>query len=341
VAAGMRQAGLLPVTYTFAAFGTNEARASARLIDINCGHTRCAVLHDCTHTGISVGEDGETHQERHYLNIPFDHTQVWMPADSNQAGAAAEKAFELVAEGHTSVYVFSARIGHEQLLLENGEPVYGNDYVFDGKATILRGAGDSTDQLTILATGPTVHEALKAADVLSTAHSPLSTRLLNIASIRPLDATAIIQAALETVHLVVVEDHSSEGGLATQVADVIADFQLPCSLRRIGINHYFPSGPSKDLYTIAGLDAENIADAVLDEVHTEVCGGEDVLVSCLHAFSRNLRNSRFEASATPFVERLQSEKGYLEELREAWGKRECPKEDLPDNEQLRSSLSSA
>ena len=98
MAAGMRQAGLLPVTYTFAAFGTNEARANARLIDINCGHTRCAVLHDCTHTGLSVGEDGETHQERHYLNIPFDHTQVWMPADSNQAGAAAEMGLALVAE---------------------------------------------------------------------------------------------------------------------------------------------------------------------------------------------------------------------------------------------------
>jgi transketolase len=88
MAAGMRQSGLLPVTYTFAAFGTNEARANARLIDVNCGHTRCGVLHDCTHAGLSVGEDGETHQERNYLNLPFDHTQVWMPADSNQAAAA-------------------------------------------------------------------------------------------------------------------------------------------------------------------------------------------------------------------------------------------------------------
>src|SRR3989338_3168396 len=102
MAAGMRQAGLLPVTYTFAAFGTNEARASARLIDVNCGHTRCGVLHDCTHSGISVGEDGETHQEQNYVNIPLHHTQVWLPADSNQAGAMAEKALEIIAEGHQS-----------------------------------------------------------------------------------------------------------------------------------------------------------------------------------------------------------------------------------------------
>ena len=106
MAAGMRQTGLLPVTYTFAAFGTNEARANARLIDINTGHTRSAVIHDCTHVGLSVGEDGETHQEQNYLNIPFHHTQVWMLADSNQAAAAAERAMELSAEGRTSVYIF-------------------------------------------------------------------------------------------------------------------------------------------------------------------------------------------------------------------------------------------
>src|SRR3989344_1143311 len=145
MAAGMRQVGLLPVTYTFAAFGTNEARANARLIDVNCGHTRCAILNDCTHTGLSVGEDGETHQERHYFNIPFDHTEVWMPADSNQAGAMAEKAMELIAEGHTSVYIFSPRSGHPQLLSGKGEPIYDVSYRFDRQATIVYGNCDSSD----------------------------------------------------------------------------------------------------------------------------------------------------------------------------------------------------
>ena len=336
MAAGMRQTGLLPITYTFAAFGTNEARANARLIDINCGHTRCGILNDCTHSGISVGEDGETHQERHYLNIPFDHTQVWVPADSNQAGAMAERGLELVAEGHTSVYVFSGRSGHEQLLGESGDPLYGSDYVFDGRATVVAGKGDVSDQITILAVGSTVHDALKAAKILQA--EKIQVRVLNMACVRPLDASAVIRAALETVHLLVLEDHSSEGGLATQVADVIADFQLPCSLRRIGINRYFPSGNANDLKLIAGLDAENIADTVQDEVKVEVCGGEDVLVTAIHSLPHNLESSRFADTAREYAERLKNEDGYLEELREMWKKRQCPPEKLPTDDTLRENL---
>ncbi|MEK7217946.1 MAG: thiamine pyrophosphate-dependent enzyme, partial [Patescibacteria group bacterium] len=163
-AAGLRQSGMLPVTYTFAAFGTNEARANARLIDINAAHVPCSVLHDCTHAGLSVGEDGETHQDRNYLNIPFDNTRVWMPVDSNQAAAAAERGLQFVAEGRTSLFVFFPRTGHEQLKTPKGDILYGKDYVFDGKADIVRGAGDTTDRATIIATGIAVHDAVAAAD---------------------------------------------------------------------------------------------------------------------------------------------------------------------------------
>ncbi len=337
MAAGLRQSGLLPVTYTFAAFGTNEARANARLIDINCGHTRCAVLHDCTHAGISVGEDGETHQERHYLNIPFDHTQVWMPCDSNQAAAMAEKALEFIAEGTTSVYIFFPRSGHPQVLIDNGKPFFSENYVFEGKADLLRGRGDLTDQATIITTGIEVHEALAAADALQQEHHE-QVRVLNVPCIRPLDATAIIRAALETAHLIVVEDHCSEGGLATQVADVIADFQLPCSLRRLGVNHYFPSGSDKDLRALAGLDAESIADAVLDEVHAEVCGGEDVLVTVLSTIKRSASLSRFGPSILPFIQELKGRGKYIEDLRTFWKKRACPPGKLPNAEALREGF---
>ncbi|TSC59028.1 MAG: transketolase [Candidatus Peregrinibacteria bacterium Greene0416_19] len=333
MAAGMRQVGLLPVTYTFAAFGTNEARANARLIDVNCGHTSCAVLHDCTHAGLSVGEDGETHQERHYLNIPFDHTQVWMPADSNQAAAAAERGMELIAQGQTSVYVFFPRSGHEQLKTPKGDIIYGKDYSFDGKIDLLRGKGDSTDRVTIFATGIEVHEAIKAADLLL-AEEKIDARVYNVACIRPIDAATVIQAALETFHLVVVEDHSSEGGLATQIADIIADFQIPCSLRRLGVNHYFPSGTDKDLKFLAGLDHESIVNAALEETRREVCGGEDAFVTCIHALAGNSHVSRFRDSISPFFERLKKDRNYLDQLRAVWRKRTCPAEKLPTNEQL-------
>ncbi len=332
MAAGMRQVGLLPVTYTFAAFGTNEARANARLIDVNCGHTRCAILNDCTHAGLSVGEDGETHQERHYLNVPFDNTQVWMTADCNQAGAMAEKALELVAEGHTSVYTFFPRSSHQQLLSPDGTPIYGSEYVFDGKADLIRGNGDSSDQLTIVATGITVHHALAAADALSKLPEPITARVLNVACVRPLDAAAILQAALETRHLLVVEDHSSEGGLATHVADVIADFELPCSLRRLGVNHYHPSATAEDLFVIAGIDTESIADAAQDEVRVEVRGGLDALISCLYALPDRLSHSRFGASAQQFVDLLVRDSAYLKSLRATWEKSATEK--LPTDAEL-------
>jgi len=343
MAAGLRQAGFLPVTYTFAAFGTNEARANARLIDINCGHTPCGALHDCTHAGLSVGEDGETHQDRNYLNIPFDHTQVWVPADSNQAAAMAEAGLNIVAEGHQSVYVFSGRTGHPQLLHSGGEALYGADYIFDGSADIVYGKGDSSDRATIIATGGAVHDAVKVADLLAKpstdgARAPVSVRVLNVACVRPIDASAVIAAALETQHLIVVEDHHSEGGLATQVADVIADFQLPCSLRRLGVNHYFPSGPAEDLKFLAGLDPESIENAVLDEISLETPGGEDAFVSFLHSLPHHLSGSRFRTSAAQFIEKLLTDKSYAATLREHFAKRACPPEKMPTTKELLARL---
>jgi transketolase len=341
VAAGLRQAGWLPVTYTFAAFGTNEARANARLIDINAGHVPCSVLHDCTHAGLSVGEDGETHQDRNYLNIPFDHTQVWMPADSNQAGAMAEKALNLVAEGRQSVYVFSPRSGQPQLVSPDGSIIYDETYTYDGAIDRVFGAGDVTDQVTVLATGQCVHDALLAAQELVNGEDPIRVRVLNVSCIRPIDAATIVQAALETTHLVVVEDHHSEGGLATQVADIIADFQIPCSLRRLGVNHYFPSGSAEDLKFLAGLDSESIMDAVQDEARVEVHGGEDALVSCIYGFMHHLSFSRFRTAAQPFVDKLLNEPGYLERLREYWKERDVSEDQMPTTQELRRKLGEA
>lgn len=338
MAAGMRQAGLLPVTYTFAAFGTNEARANARLIDVNTGHIPLGVLHDCTHAGLSVGEDGETHQERNYLNIPFDHTQVWVAGDSNQAAAMAERAMEIIAKGSESVYVFSGRSNHPQLLTAAGEPVYGADYQFDGRATMVRGHGDTQDEATILSHGAALHEAVKAADLLSAKHR--SIRVLNVACIRPLDASAVIAAALETQHLIVVEDHNAEGGLATQVADLIADLSLPCTLRRIGVRHYFPSGPSEQLNVLAGIDAENVANVVEDQFAYRLAGGEDAFVAFLYALADRLQHTRFVVSAATIIEKMSTNAAYLRTLRELWKSRTFDQKKFPSNEELIARLPS-
>ena len=340
MAAGMRQTGLLPVTYTFAAFTTNEARANARLIDINCGHTRCGIINDGTHSGTSVGEDGETHQEQSYLTIPYYHTQVWMTADSNQAGAMAERATELIAEGHESVYTFFPRSSHEQIKTPDGAVMYGADYVFDGKADLVRGNGDTSDQVTIIATGNPVHDAIQATEMAQGLSEKINVRVLNVCCVRPIDSSAIIQAALETGHLIVVEDHNIDGGLATQVADIIADFALPCSLRRLGLNQYFPSAKADELKFFAGIDADSILSAVEDEAHTEICGGEDAFVTCIHELTTNLSHSKFTEKAHDFVQKLVSEKGYMESLREYWGERACSEGKLPSNEDLIKKLKS-
>ncbi len=336
MAAGMRQAGLLPVTYTFAAFGVNEARANARLIDVNTGHIPLGVLHDCTHTGLSVGEDGETHQERNYVNLPFDHTRVWVTGDSNQAGAMAERALEIIAEGQANVYVFSGRSNHEQLLTAKGEPVYGPDYVFDERATIVAGHDTIRDEATIISCGATLHEAVKAAAILK--EKKRMVRVLNVACIRPLDAATIMQAAIETQHLIVVEDHNTEGGLATQIADLIADLSIPATLRRIGVRHYYPSGPSEQLTILAGMDAEEIANVVEDQFAFRLAGSEEALVACIYGLRDRLQHTRFAATALSFIERLRNDPAYTESLRALWKSRAFDVQKLPKTEELLADL---
>ncbi len=337
MAAGMRQAGLLPVTYTFAAFGTNEARANARLIDVNAGHVPLGVLHDCTHSGLNVGEDGETHQDRNYTNIPFDHTQVWVSGDSNQAGAMAEKGLEIIAKGTESVYVFSGRANHPQLLRPDGTPVYDESYVFDNRATVVRGHGDTRDHATILSYGAALPEAVKAADILAGNDRPV--RVLNVASIRPLDASAVLQAAFETQHLIVVEDHNTEGGLATQVADLVADLAVPCSLRRVGVRHYFPSATSDALTVLAGLDAETIATVVEDQFAYRLAGGEEAFVAAVYAFAERLPHTRFFMMAMSYIERLKTDAAYMKTLRALWKSRGVDSKKLPSNDELVGMLS--
>jgi pyruvate dehydrogenase complex dehydrogenase (E1) component len=203
---------------------------------------------------------------------------------------------------------------------------------------IVRGAGDITDHVTILATGISVHDAIAAADRLWN-EEKVRARVLNVSCIRPFDAASVIQAALESVHLIVVEDHHSEGGIASRVADVIADFQLPATLRRLGTNHYFPSGSAEDLKFIAGLDVESIVQAALDEAKGEARGGEDAFVTVIHSLIENTRKSAHRQSAQAFVDRLLTQEGYMEALRDKWKKREVPASKLPGNDELKKRLS--
>ena len=159
-----------------------------------------------------------------------------------------------------------------------------------------------------------------------------------MACIRPLDAAAVMQAAFETQHLIVVEDHNTEGGLATHVADVIADLALPCTLHRIGARHYFPSGPSEQLTVLAGMDAEEIANDTEDQFALRLAGGEDVFVSCVYGLAQRLPTTRFMVSAQPMIERLRTDTAYLLSLRALWKSRAIDPKEFPTNEELTTVL---
>ncbi len=122
------------------------------------------------------------------------------------------------------------------------------------------------------------------------------------------------------------------------MADLIADLNIPCTLRRIGVRHYFPSGPLEQLNVLAGLDAEEIANAVEDQFTFRLAGGEDALISCLYALSMRLEHTRFAVSAAPYIERLTLDAAYLRTLRELWKSRALNAKDFPSNDELMTML---
>ncbi|MBU1123208.1 hypothetical protein KJ652_01305 [Patescibacteria group bacterium] len=320
MAAGLRQAGFIPVTYTFAPFGMNEGGANIRLIDINLKHAHCGVVHDLTHAGTSVGEDGPTHQELNFMNVPYFNSEVWIPADSNQAAAAAEKSLEIVANGKKQIFTCYPRTGHPQLKKEDGSIFYDEDYEFNGKADVIRGLDNIEDDMTVIAADIPVHEAVAAADRIKK-ETGKSIRVLNIACIRPIDASAVLKAACETGNLVVIEDHNIEGGLATQVSDLVATYGLPTKVRRIGVSEYMESAPAGYLMKEVGFDSENIEQVIMEELEsgdgrTEY--GLHQILDNLHKIQTNTKN-RFAEAAVPFVEEVREE-SYFSVLSNEWKK---------------------
>ncbi len=339
MAAGLRHAGFLPVTYTFAPFAVNEGRAALRLNDINLNHTRCGALHDLTHAGTSVGEDGTTHQELNYLSIPFDNSVVWSTADSNQAGAMAEEGMRLVAQGHTNVFTIFPRTDHPQLKKPDGSLLYGPDYEFDGKADLVRGCDDCTDRVTIITTGITTHEAVAAVDDLGEAAS--NVRVLNVASIRPLDSATILRAALETGTLVVVEDHNIEGGLASQVADLVGSFGLPVRVRRLGANGYQESAPANVVMHEAGFDRAGIKDVIDEELMEPRHETVPELIAAIGRIASALGdpNNRFALNAAPYISQLATDESYMHSLLDSWSERQRVERNLYDVQtRLRDAL---
>ena len=244
VAAGMAAAGLVPFASSFAMFAAGRAFEQVRN---SVGYPHLNVKIGATHGGISVGEDGASHQccEDFALMRSIPGMVVLCPADDVEAKAAVKAAYE--HEG--PVYLRFGRLA---------VPVYNDPatYKFEmGKGVTLREGKD----LTIVATGLMVWEAVQAAVVL--AREGISARVINIHTIKPLDEELICKAAAETGKLLTVEEHSVIGGLGSAVCDAVCA-KVPCVVKKIGVEDTFGcSGPAPELLRRFGLTAEHIIEA--------------------------------------------------------------------------------
>ena len=241
VAAGISTTGKVPFASTFAMFAAGRAFEQVRN---SIGYPHLNVKIGATHAGISVGEDGATHQcnEDIALMRTIPGMVVINPADDIEAKAAVKAAYEHVGP----VYL---RFGRLAVPVINDN----EDYKFEiGKGIVLREGKD----VTIIATGLEVGESLAAAELL--AADGIDAKVINIHTIKPLDEELVIAAAKETGKVVTVEEHSVIGGLGGAVAEVLAEKQ-PTKMLRIGVNDTFgESGPAVELIKKYGLDAESI-----------------------------------------------------------------------------------
>ena len=245
IAAGLATTGKVPFASTFAMFAAGRAFEQVRN---SIGYPHLNVKIGATHAGISVGEDGATHQCNEDLALmrTIPGMVVINPSDDVEARAAVRAAYEYVGP----VYL---RFGRLAVPVINDNP----DYKFEiGKGVLLR---EGTD-LTIVATGLCVAGALEAAEKL--AAEGVSAEVINIHTIKPLDKELIVKSAKKTGKVVTAEEHSIIGGLGGAVCEALAE-EAPTKVLRIGVKDVFgESGPAAALLKKYQLDGDGIYDQI-------------------------------------------------------------------------------
>ena len=245
IAAGLSTTGIVPFASTFAMFAAGRAFEQVRN---SIGYPHLNVKIGATHAGISVGEDGATHQcnEDIALMRTIPGMVILNPADDVEAKACVKAAYEY----NGPVYL---RFGRLAVPVINDRP----DYKFElGKGVVLREGKD----VTIVATGLCVSSALEAAEKL--AADGIDAKIINIHTIKPLDEELIVAAAKETGKVVTVEEHSVIGGLGSVVCDALAE-KCPVLVKKIGVQDVFgESGPAAALLAKYKLDGEGVYEQV-------------------------------------------------------------------------------
>ena len=248
-AAGLATTGMVPFASSFAMFATGRAFEQIRN---SIGYPHLNVKVCASHGGISVGEDGASHQccEDFALMRSIPGMVVMSPADNVEAIAMVKAAYDYVGP----VYIRTGR---------SAVPVFhAEDFKFEiGKGEIVREGSD----VAIIANGLMVYEAMKAGELL--AENGIHAMIINMATIKPLDEALVLEAAGKCGKVITCEEHSIIGGLGEAVCSLLSE-KLPTPVKRIGMNDEFGrSGPAGELLKHYGLCAENIA-----KVAKEFCG---------------------------------------------------------------------
>ena len=249
IAAGLSTCGFVPFASTFAMFASGRAYEQVRN---SIGYPHLNVKIAATHAGISVGEDGASHQCNEDLALmrEIPGMVVINPSDDIEAKAAVRAAYDYVGP----VYL---RFGRAAVPVINENPGYKFEI---GKGITLREGKD----ISIIATGIEVSEALTAADLLKA--DGIEATVINIHTIKPLDKELVVKTAKETGRVFTVEEHSIIGGLGSAVAEVLSE-EYPVKVTRIGVNDVFgESGPAAALIKKFELDGESIYKRIKKEL---------------------------------------------------------------------------
>ena len=241
-ATGMATFGKIPYVSTFAVFAAGRAYDQVRN---TIAHTNSNVKICATHAGITVGEDGATHQMLEDIGMmkAIPNMTVICPSDDTQTKWIIKEIFKIDGP----VYVRLSRLATPVIYEEHNQ--------FEiGKGVQI---GNGTDA-TIIATGVTVAEALKAQEILK--GKGIDVRVVDMHTIKPIDKELIIKCAKETKRIITIEDHSTIGGLGSSVCDVLSE-NYPTKVEKMGINDKFgESGKAEELMRFYGIDAQTIVE---------------------------------------------------------------------------------
>lgn len=243
-ACGFATAGKIPFASTFAMFATGRA---FEVIRNSVCYPKLNVKICATHAGITVGEDGASHESIEDISImrSIPNMTVVVPAD----GVETEKVILEAAKYNGPMYV---RLGRSAV-----PTLFGEDYKFEiGKGTVLRDGNDAT----IIACGMMVNEAIIAHEELKA--EGINVRVINMSTIKPIDRELIVKAAKETKAIVTAEEHSIIGGLGSAVSEVVSE-ECPVIVKKVGVKDVFgESGTPAELLEKYGLTAKHIAESV-------------------------------------------------------------------------------